>query len=66
MTITTDCDGRPRVFITANRDRKTAMWRRHPAARPTFALSPGAALDAALAELDGEAVVVIFEPCPPG
>jgi hypothetical protein len=63
--ITTNADGRPRIFITANHDRKTAMWRHHPAARPIFAASPGAALDAALAELDGAAVVAIFEPGPP-
>jgi hypothetical protein len=59
-------DGRPRVFITSNRDKRTCVWARHPSARGTFALSPGAALDAALAELGGEAAVVIFEPRPPG
>lgn len=59
-------DGRTRIYITGNRDRHTATWSRHPAARPTFALSPGAALDAALEELGGEAAVVIFEPGPPG
>lgn len=66
MTITTDCDARPRIYITGNRDKRSATWTRHPAARPVFATSPGAALDAALEELGGEAAVVIWAPKPPG
>lgn len=62
--ITGNCDGRPRIFINAHRDGQTASWARHPAAKPTFATSPGAALEAALQEIGGEAAVIIWNPGP--
>jgi hypothetical protein len=60
----TQSDGRPRLFINGTGKGPGVRWSRHPAARPTFAHSAGAALDAALAETDGP-MVVIFEPRPP-
>lgn len=55
----TSADGRPRIWIASNRDHQTANWSRHPAGRPVFAATPGAALDAAIAEL-GDAPAVIL------
>lgn len=53
-------DSRARIHIDANRDGVTAQWKRHPAAKGQFAPTPGAALDAAIAELDGAPAVVIW------
>ena len=55
-----NADGRPRIFISPNRDRVTVNWSRHPAGRPQFAATPGAALDAALAELGHAPAVIIW------
>ena len=55
------CDARPRVHITPNRDGRTFTWSRHPAAKGRFAGSPGQALDAALAEIGGGPAVIIWE-----
>lgn len=53
-------DARPRIWINPNRDGTTATWSRHPQGRAQFAASPGAALDAAIAELGGVPVVAIW------
>lgn len=58
-------DARPRIHIEANRDGTSATWKRHPAGKGEFAASPGAALDAAIAELGIEEAVIILNGRPP-
>ena len=60
MTIRTDADARPRIHIDADKATATARWKLHPAALGTPAATPGAALDAAIAELGIEEAVVIL------
>lgn len=60
-----NCDQRPRILIDANRDGQSATWRRHPASKGELAATPGAALDAALAEIGGEDAVIIYARYPP-
>jgi hypothetical protein len=60
----THADARPRIYITTG--TRGAFWSRHPAAKPTFAISPGAALDDALAEMKAGEAVVIVNATPPG
>jgi hypothetical protein len=59
------CDSRIRIHIEANRDGQSATWKRHPAGKGEFAASPGAALDAAIAELGIEEAVIILNGRPP-
>lgn len=57
------CDSRQRIHIDA--DGTATRWKLHPAAIGTPAASPGAALDAAIAELGIEEAVVILNGRPP-
>lgn len=57
-------DARPRIHIDANRDG-SAGWKNHPAGKGRYAPTPGAAFEAALAEIGGRDAVVIFQGKPP-
>lgn len=56
-----------RIYITANRDGESVLWSRDPAAKPTFALSAGAAVDKAIEGLGGAPAVIVWSgvPAPP-
>jgi len=56
-------DSRQRIHIDA--DGTAARWKLHPAALGTPAASPGAALDAAIAELRIKEAVIILNGKPP-
>jgi hypothetical protein len=58
-------DARTRIHIDANRDGQSARWKLHPAVLGTPAATPGAALDAAIAELGIDEAVIILNGRPP-
>lgn len=64
MTIRTDADARPRLFVTPNRDGTTVTWATHPAGRGQFAGSIDGAVEQAGVR-DSEAVI-IWNHKPPG
>ncbi len=61
----TNCDARPRIHIDAHRDG-SAGWKSHPAGKGQYAPTPGAAFEAAIAEIgDAPAVVIWSGRAPP-
>lgn len=53
-------DARTRIHIDAHRDGMTASWKRHPAGKGEFAPSPGAAFEAAIADIGDAPAVIIW------
>ena len=54
-----NCDARPRIHIEANRDG-SAGWQHHPAGKGMYAPSPGAAFEAAIADIGDASAVIIW------